>query len=112
MKFLLDEDVPVKLLKALNAAGHDATRVVLSSPDPVIAAQARDEGRILVTLDKDFTNKSLYPPSRFTIVHIRIHPPYAEEIIEAFLRVLATLPPEPFTGLLLLDRAGSLRVSE
>lgn len=112
MKFLLDEDVPLKLLKVLNAAGHDARRVVPSTPDPVAAAQASEEGRILVTLDKDFTNKSLYPPSRFTIVHIRIHPPYAEEIIEAFLRVLATLPSEPFRGLLLLDRTGSLLVSE
>ena len=112
MKFLLDEDVPLKLLTVLVRAGHDARRVVPSTPDPVIAAQACDEGRILVTLDKDFTNKSLYPPARFSIVHIRIHPPYAEEIIEAFLRAVAQFPPAPSTGLWLLDRAGSLRVSE
>ena len=56
MKFLIDEDVPVKLLRTLTAAGHDARRVAQATPDPTVAAQAREEDRVLVTLDNDFTN--------------------------------------------------------
>jgi predicted nuclease of predicted toxin-antitoxin system len=112
MKFLIDEDVPVKLLRVLIKAGHEATRVRPSTPDPAIAAQAFDEGRILITVDHDFANKSLYPPERFTIVHIRIHPPYADDIVDAFAKLLAELSPERFKGLILLGRASSMRVLE
>ena len=112
MRFLIDEDVPAKLLHVLEEAGHEARRVNPSTPDPTIAAQARQEGRILVTLDSDFTNTSLYSPERFTIVHIRIHPPYADDITDAFTKLLAQLPPNQFKGLILLGRTGSLRILE
>ena len=112
MKFLIDEDVPIKLLHMLKAAGHEAIRVTPSTPDPAIADQALQEGRILVTLDKDFTNKSLYPPERFTIVHIRIHPPYAADLVEAFRGLLTQVAPEQFKGLILLGRTDSLRILE
>jgi len=112
MKFVLDEDVPVKLGNALRAAGHDVTRVAPASADPAIATQARQAGRILITLDKDFTNRSLYPPERFTIVHLRIHPPYADDLIQAFLSLLERVPAERLRGLIVLGTAGSIRVSE
>ena len=112
MKFLLDEDVPVKLLTTLRTAGHDVTRVTASTPDPAVAVQARHEGRVLITLDKDFANSALYPPERCAIVLIRIHPPYAGEIIHAFLALLARVPPERLTGLTVLGAAGSLHLFE
>lgn len=112
MKFLLDEDVPRRLLTALRTAGHDVIRVDPATPDPVIAARAKAEGRILITLDKDFANTTMYPPSAITIVHIQIHPPYANEIIEAFTRLLATLRPEKLKGLIVLHKLGSIRVLE
>ena len=112
MTFLLDEDVPVKLLKTLQKAGHDVTRVAPASADPAIAVQARQEGRVLITLDKDFTNRSLYLPERSTIVHLRIHPPYAEDLISAFLALLERVPAERLKGLIVLGTAGSIRVSE
>lgn len=112
MKFLIDEDVPVKLLRTLTKAGHDAVRVAPSSPDPTNAARALQEGRILVSLDKDFTNKSMYPPERFTIVSIRLHPPYAEDVISAFMGLLKQFPPEQLKGLIVLGPAGSIRILE
>ena len=112
MKFLIDEDVPVTLLKTLVKAGHDAVRVTPSSSDPTIAETARREGRILVTLDNDFTNKSLYPPERFTIVHIQLHPPYESDVVRAFMALLEARTPEWFTGLILLGPSGSLRILE
>ena len=112
MKFLLDEDVPVKLIRTLTAAGHDARRVAPATPDPTVAVQAREEGRILVTLDNDFANTALYPPRRFTIVHVKIHPPYGEDIAQAVTRLLNELPTEAWKGLIVLWRTGSLRILE
>ena len=112
MKFLLDEDIPVALLRTLKRAGHDAIRITPSTPDPIIADQSRREGRILVTLDKDFTNTKLYPPTQLTTVHIQIHPPYAQDIIEAFQTLLTTLPVDKFSGLILLGKTGIIRIIE
>ena len=111
MRFLLDEDIPRKLLHVLRAAGHDVLPAPRATPDPAIAHLANTSGSILVSLDKDFTNTSLYPPSQFTIIHIQLHPPYADVIIEAFTKLLATLPPEEFHGLIILHRSGVLRIS-
>jgi len=62
MRFLVDEDVPRKLLTTLVHAGHDAIRVERSASDAAIALQAQHESRILITRDKDFTNTAFYPP--------------------------------------------------
>lgn len=112
MKFLLDEDVPLKLLKILQKAGHDVVRVTPASGDPAIADLARQEGRILITLDKDFTNRSLYPPERFTIIHLRIHPPYAQDLINVLTSFLERVPTERLKGLIVLGAAGSIRAFE
>jgi predicted nuclease of predicted toxin-antitoxin system len=112
MRFLLDEDVPLGLRKALEVAGHDVVRVKTASSDPEVARNARAEARILVTLDKDFTNAKLYAPTTFTIVHIRIHPPYEEDVVNAFQDLLKTLPLDQFHGLILLTKAGYTRVLE
>ena len=112
MRFLIDEDVPRKLLTTLLRAGHDAVRVEPSTPDAVIALRARQETRILVTLDKDFTNTALYPPALLTTVYLHIHPPYAPDLIEAFLHLLDHLPPADFKGLIVLGKSGSIRTLE
>ncbi len=110
MRFLIDEDVPAKLIGVLRAAGHEVERVAPSSSDQAIAPRAKAEGRILITLDKDFTNSALFPPNQYTIVHIQFHPPYAQDIITAVMDLLKTLPAEKFQGLIILQRAGSIRV--
>ena len=81
MKFLIDEDIPVKLLKELIAQGHDAVRVTPGSAD-------------------------------IDIAQIRIHPPFAPVIISAFKKLLQSIPPEKFKGLLILLESGNIRVSE
>ena len=112
MKFLVDEDVPVRLLRMLRAAGHDAQRVVPATSDRDIATLAQREGRILVTLDWDFTDPLAYPPADLTIIHIRIHPPTSQDICDAFQKLLNRVAPENLTGLTVLHRSGTLRLSE
>ena len=112
MKFLIDEDIPVKLLKELLSQGQDAVRVTPGSADLEIAQTAKRENRILITLDKDFANTAIFPPAEFNIVQIRIHPPFAPVIISAFRKLLESVPAEKFKGLLILLESGNIRVTE
>jgi len=58
MKFLVDECLPSRLVRALKAVGHDAVHVVdrglNGRPDHDVMALAAVEGRILLSADTDF----------------------------------------------------------
>ena len=112
MKFLIDEDVPAKLLRSLNAAGHDAVRVTPSTADREIAKLAIAEDRIIITLDKDFTNRLLYPPSSCNIIHVRIHPPFADTVAGAVMQLLEHSQGQRLRGLIILERDGITRITE
>ena len=63
MKVLLDACVWGKALSPLRAAGHDVVWAGDWAEDPgdeEILARARAEGRVLVTLDKDFGELAVY----------------------------------------------------
>ena len=66
VKLKLDENLSRHLRSLLEMLGHDVLTVadegLLSRPDPVIAAAARAEGRILLTLDVEFADLRKYPP--------------------------------------------------
>ncbi|WP_367871911.1 DUF5615 family PIN-like protein [Luteolibacter sp. Populi] len=69
MKFKFDENLPTELGDVLRSAGHDAHSVfdeqLNGAPDTSIARACQDEGRILITLDLDFSNIIHYPPRLF-----------------------------------------------
>jgi predicted nuclease of predicted toxin-antitoxin system len=58
MRFLLDHNVPADVAGILRGRGHDVVfstdRVAEDAPDPLVAAAAMAEERILVSHDKDF----------------------------------------------------------
>ena len=60
MKFKIDENLPVELADLLQAADHDAMTVnqqaLSGQADPRIAEACLAEGRVLVTLDLDFSD--------------------------------------------------------
>ena len=66
MKLKLDENLSRHLKPVLSALGHDARTAadegLLSRPDSEIARAARDENRILLTLDVEFADLRKYPP--------------------------------------------------
>ena len=111
MKFLVDEDVPIQLIKALKTLNHDAIRVTPASSDIDNARRSKTEGRILISLDGDLTNTILFPPSEFNIIHIDIHPPYAEIIITAIKKLLEEIPENKLRGLIILTTTGPIKIS-
>lgn len=57
MRFLADESCDFSVVRALRAAGHDVVAVAELSPraeDQMVIDLAVDEGRMLLTEDKDF----------------------------------------------------------
>lgn len=57
MKFLVDVNIGVGVVNDLKAAGHDAVYVAAIDErmqDPDILKNAAAEGRIVITIDKDF----------------------------------------------------------
>lgn len=66
MKLKLDENLSRHLKPLLGTLQHDATTAeeedLLSQSDRVVAAAAKREGRILLTLDLEFADLRKYPP--------------------------------------------------
>jgi predicted nuclease of predicted toxin-antitoxin system len=97
VRFKLDENIASELAAFLRGNGHDASTVTeqrLSGADDVaIAAVVRDEGRVLVTFDLDFSDIRRYPPQNFPgLIVLRIARQDPEWILAVFQRLLERLP--------------------
>ena len=108
MRFLIDEDVDVRLIGLLRRLGHDARRVPSGVKNGEVAKLAQAEHRILMTRDTDFTDSAKFPPSHFQgIIHIDIHPPRLGPIASSLKSWLATVPETEVAGrLFVLDEEG------
>lgn len=67
MRFLVDEDVDVRVIRVLKRLGHEAQRVPPGATNGTVIQLARRAGRVLLTRDSDFTNIALYPPPNYTV---------------------------------------------
>lgn len=99
MRILLDEDVHIKVLDWLAEAGHDVLRVPSGLKNGQVIALARRESRVLVTRDKDFASRLMYPPSESAgVVILRIHPPQLEKLTTALHRLMVELSETQLNG--------------
>jgi predicted nuclease of predicted toxin-antitoxin system len=94
MKLLLDAGMPRSAAGLLQAAGIDAVHVGdvghATSEDEIILQFARDNDRIVVTLDADFhTLLALSGASTPSVIRIRIEGLRAQELVEVLHKVLA-----------------------
>ncbi|OQX62348.1 MAG: hypothetical protein B5M51_06280 [Anaerolinea sp. 4484_236] len=69
MKFKIDENLPIEVAERLRQEGHDALTVIEQylngASDSDLASICQEEKRIIITLDTDFANIRIYPPSQF-----------------------------------------------
>jgi predicted nuclease of predicted toxin-antitoxin system len=69
MRIKLDENIPVSLVTALDALGHDADSVpqegLTGKPDPDVWRGAQECGRFLITQDLDFSDVRREPTTGF-----------------------------------------------
>ena len=93
MKFLADENFPLKSLYRLREAGLDVKAVIEESPgikDREVLAWAADEGRILLTFDRDYGEliyrRGLSAPTG--VIYFRFIPETPEEVAEYLLKLI------------------------
>ena len=97
MKFLLDNNVPNGVAVMLRGLGHDVALVrdllTQDAPDPLVAAAAERDGRVLVSLDRDFETLDPGRPSgfrarfrRLSRIWLRCRPARSAERIRLFIR--------------------------
>ena len=95
MKVKLDENLGNRGAELLRNAACDVATVVseqlCSAADATLIEVCRVEGRVLISLDKDFANTLRFRPSHYTgIVVLRLPEPLRhEEIHDALRRFLA-----------------------
>ena len=77
MKFKVDENLPIEVVRLLENNGHDAQTVLGQNlggePDSRIAQVCKKEKRALITLDTDFSDIRTYPPEKcFALIVLRL----------------------------------------
>ena len=76
--FLLDENMPRKILTSSRREGFNAMRVYdvgpRSQPDAAIFAYARAYDMTMITFDTDYLNQAAFPPPHAGILVLRSFP--------------------------------------
>jgi predicted nuclease of predicted toxin-antitoxin system len=98
MRFLLDENIPSRVFWWLIAEGYDATSSrevgLLGSTDQEMHAWVVREGRVLITLDRDFCDPTRFEAGPGRVV-LRPGVVDAELIQELLVDVLIRQMPRP-----------------
>lgn len=95
--FLLDENMPRRVLTFLRREGFSATRVydvgLRSQPDVAVFAYARTHHMTIITFDTDFLKRTAFPPPHAGILVLRSFPrdTSVTELASAVLKAVARL---------------------
>ncbi len=112
MRFIADENIPGLLIHNLTALGHDVLTPAKGESDLTLSRLAIRTNRIILTLDKNFTNTILFPPKKFNILHIALHPANKTPLTEAVIDLVNRLKPSNFKGLIMLTKDGFIRYTK
>ncbi len=92
MKFLLDQDVYEKTAAVMVQWGHDVVRAkevgLSEAGDEGILRAAQDQGRILVTRDRDFGNLVFVKRLGAGVLYLRMVPSNIDSVHAELKRVL------------------------
>jgi predicted nuclease of predicted toxin-antitoxin system len=113
MRILVDENIPRTTVDHLRELGHDL-RDMRGTPDQGLDDAdlwdaAQDDGRVLITTDRGFTEFRAVP--HHGIVMVRLRQPNRQKIHQAVLRALERFGEEEWPGMLVVVRDATLSVS-
>lgn len=117
LRFKLDENMPSESVALLRAGGNDVSTALEQrlggSADERILTAAREEARVLVTLDLDFGDIRTYPPSSHAGIWVlRPRAQAVDMILELLRGALALASSEVASGRLWVIEAGQVRIRE
>lgn len=115
MKFKLDENLPVRAVEVLRAAGHDAVNLLDQIPagaeDAAIVQLVQREERVLVTLDLDFADIRTYEPGKYRgIVVLRPRRASADAVVRLLTRLTRAVERESPEGRLWIVDEHRIRI--
>lgn len=111
----IDENMPVEAATILTAAGHDCLTIydedLSGASDDLIATACRSEGRVLLTLDLDFSDVRLYPPGTHPgIIVLRPREPDRSHALRLLSRALRLFDVEMVEARLWIVDDGGVRI--
>ncbi len=118
MKLKLDENLPVGGAEILRAADHDVATVagqgLCATDDRRLIDLCRDENRLLVTLDLDFSNPLLFKPTDYSGIVVLRLPKAAThaDLLAALETLIDGLSQNDVSGKLRIVRRGRIREYE
>lgn len=115
MRVKLDENLSKEAMELFRQAGHDTESVfsqgMAGSPDRKIISVCQSEKRCLVTLDLDFANPFLFPPTRYSgIAVFRLpHRPSYNDLLILCRTLLVALGEKDIDGKLWVIQKNRIR---
>ena len=117
MQFKTDENLPIEVTELLRNAGYGAMSVLEQElggeGDLVLDEVCTKEGRILVTLDTDFADIRLYPPSKapgYVVLRLKQQDRYS--VIELMERLIPMFGQEQLENRLWVVDEQKVRIRE
>jgi predicted nuclease of predicted toxin-antitoxin system len=110
MRFLTDEDVYPSIVQVLRDLGHDVFDIkeekLTGIPDGEVYDLAKAQNRILVSMDKDFTNILLYPlGDHWGIIVAKLYRMKSDETAQKFLDAFVKLTEDDIKdNLVIIDK--------
>ena len=116
MKFKVDENLPIEVVRLLEDNGHDALTVLWQNlggeQDTRIAEACKKEKRALITLDTDFSDIRTYPPEEFLgLIVLRLKTQDKSHVLSVVSRFINILFKEPLNRRLWIVEEGRVRIS-
>lgn len=117
LRFKLDENIPGDASAVLRAAGHDVSTALDERlggcTDDRVSLAAREEARVLVTLDLDFADIRAYPPASHAGVWVLRPTIQSVEMLVSLVRgALALAASEVVTARLWIVEPGQVRIRD
>lgn len=117
MKFKIDENLPDEYTLILSREGFQADTVadenLSGRDDSLVIDRCRNENRVLVTLDLDFSNIRAYPPQLFSgIIVLRSKSQDKLTLIKLLEQILPVLSKQGLEHQLWIVEHDRLRVRE
>jgi len=116
MKLKLDENLGRQAAELLRGRGHDVQTVpdehLGAASEEVLIQACRTERRCLVTLDLDFGNPLLFPPTEYAGIAVLRPPrkPSPSDLLETVETLMSALARESPVGRLWIVQRGRIRM--
>jgi len=120
LRFFADQCISNFIIDTLQAAGHKVFRlkehIPPDSPDSIVIQKARELDSILISLNGDFADIVMYPPSRYKgifALQARNHPEIIPQLMQRLLNYLTVnTDMDYYSGKLFLIEVHRIRIKQ